>query len=81
MCLSNSHRLKTLLQLQGAEPVPTWLDEIVAKAEVFGGLATRIRQVLCTEYDVGGGIGWHRDKPKSYVWRNNWSWMRAQLVS
>ena len=23
----------------------------------------RIRQVLCTEYDVGVGIGWHRDKP------------------
>ena len=25
--------------------------------------ATRIAQVLCTEYDVGVGIGWHRDKP------------------
>jgi alkylated DNA repair dioxygenase AlkB len=52
-----------LRQLQGAEPVPAWLDEVVAKVEVFGGPATRIRQVLCTEYDVGVGIGWHRDKP------------------
>jgi alkylated DNA repair dioxygenase AlkB len=22
-----------------------------------------VQQVLCTEYDVGVGIGWHRDKP------------------
>jgi alkylated DNA repair dioxygenase AlkB len=34
-----------------------------AKVEAFGGPATQIRQVLCTEYDVGVGIGWHRDKP------------------
>jgi hypothetical protein len=33
------------------------------RVEAFGGPATRIRQVLCTEYDVGVGIGWHRDKP------------------
>jgi alkylated DNA repair dioxygenase AlkB len=39
------------------------LDETVAKVEAFGGPATQIRQVLCTEYDVGVGIGWHRDKP------------------
>jgi alkylated DNA repair dioxygenase AlkB len=39
------------------------LDETVAKVEAFGSPATQIRQVLCTEYDVGVGIGWHRDKP------------------
>ena len=22
-----------------------------------------VRQVLCTEYEPGAGIGWHRDKP------------------
>lgn len=22
-----------------------------------------VRQILCTEYGVGVGIGWHRDKP------------------
>ncbi len=32
-------------------------------SKTFGGSDTRIRQVLCTEYDVGVGIGWHRDKP------------------
>jgi alkylated DNA repair dioxygenase AlkB len=49
--------------LQRAEPIPDWLAETVEKVETFGGPSTRIRQVLCTEYDVGAGIGWHRDKP------------------
>jgi alkylated DNA repair dioxygenase AlkB len=52
-----------LRQLQRSEAIPAWLDEIVAKVEAFGGPATQIRQVLCTEYDAGVGIGWHRDKP------------------
>jgi alkylated DNA repair dioxygenase AlkB len=39
------------------------LAETIARVEAFGGRSTRIRQVLCTEYDVGVGIGWHRDKP------------------
>jgi alkylated DNA repair dioxygenase AlkB len=52
-----------LRQLQRSEPIPAWLDDIVAKVETFGSPATKIRQVLCTEYDVGVGIGWHRDKP------------------
>jgi alkylated DNA repair dioxygenase AlkB len=52
-----------LRQLKRAEPIPAWLAEIVANVEIFGGPATRIQQVLCTEYGVGVGIGWHRDKP------------------
>jgi alkylated DNA repair dioxygenase AlkB len=52
-----------LRQLQRSETIPAWLDEIATKIEAFGGLDTRIQQVLCTEYDVGVGIGWHRDKP------------------
>lgn len=52
-----------LRRLQQAEPIPAWLTEIVAEVETFGGPGTLIRQVLCTEYDVGVGIGWHRDKP------------------
>jgi alkylated DNA repair dioxygenase AlkB len=52
-----------LRRLRQADPVPDWLAEIIEKVEVFGGPAIRIRQVLCTEYDVGVGIGWHRDKP------------------
>ena len=52
-----------LRKLQRADPIPAWLAEIVANVETFGGPATRIQQVLCTEYGVGVGIGWHRDKP------------------
>jgi alkylated DNA repair dioxygenase AlkB len=52
-----------LRQLLRAEPMSAWLAEIVEEIETFGGPSTRIRQVLCTEYDVGVGIGWHRDKP------------------
>ncbi len=49
--------------MRRAEPIPAWLEGIVLEVETFGGPSTRIRQVLCTEYDVGAGIGWHRDKP------------------
>jgi len=52
-----------LRQLQQAEPIPAWLTETIEKVEAFGGSPTQVRQVLCTEYDVGVGIGWHRDKP------------------
>ncbi|MET3840638.1 alpha-ketoglutarate-dependent dioxygenase AlkB [Bradyrhizobium sp. OAE829] len=50
-------------QLKRAEPIPAWLAEIVTSVETFGGPGTRIQQVLCTEYGIGVGIGWHRDKP------------------
>lgn len=53
----------TLRRLRDAEPVPDWLKPTIEKVEAFGGQGTLIRQVLCTEYDVGVGIGWHRDKP------------------
>jgi alkylated DNA repair dioxygenase AlkB len=53
----------TLRKLQEADPIPDWLLAIAAKVERFGGSGTRIGQILCTEYDVGVGIGWHRDKP------------------
>jgi alkylated DNA repair dioxygenase AlkB len=46
-----------------AEPIPTWLAEIIEQVETFGESSTQVRQVLCTEYDLGVGIGWHRDKP------------------
>jgi alkylated DNA repair dioxygenase AlkB len=53
----------TLRRLREAEPIPDWLGPIIERVEAFGGPETSIRQVLCTEYDVGVGIGWHRDKP------------------
>jgi alkylated DNA repair dioxygenase AlkB len=52
-----------LRRLQDAEPIPDWLGPTIRQVEAFGGPGTRIGQVLCTEYDVGVGIGWHRDKP------------------
>jgi alkylated DNA repair dioxygenase AlkB len=52
----------TLRRLQDAEPIPAWLSPVIARVEAFGGPLTRIGQVLCTEYDAGVGIGWHRDK-------------------
>ena len=36
---------------------------ISARNSVSCQYAGAIGQVLCTEYDVGVGIGWHRDKP------------------
>lgn len=53
----------TLRRLQAAEPIPAWLDDLIEKVQDFGGPGTQIRQVLCTEYAQGVGIGWHRDKP------------------
>jgi alkylated DNA repair dioxygenase AlkB len=51
-------------KLREADPIPTWLTPIIAAVEKFGDLpGGSVRQILCTEYDVGVGIGWHRDKP------------------
>jgi alkylated DNA repair dioxygenase AlkB len=53
----------SLRRLEQADPIPRWLAGIITDVESFGGPCTEIGQVLCTEYDVGVGIGWHRDKP------------------
>jgi alkylated DNA repair dioxygenase AlkB len=54
----------TLQKLTPSEPIPEWLERIARAVECFGELPPgSVRQVLCTEYDVGVGIGWHRDKP------------------
>lgn len=50
-------------RLVEAAPIPDWLHDTVRRVEAFGGPTTQIRQVLCTEYEIGAGIGWHRDKP------------------
>jgi alkylated DNA repair dioxygenase AlkB len=51
-------------KLREADPIPSWLAPIITSVEKFGDLPSgSVRQVLCTEYDVGVGIGWHRDKP------------------
>lgn len=53
----------TSRRLEEAEPIPAWLGDLIERVQDFGGATTRVRQVLCTEYDTGVGIGWHRDKP------------------
>jgi alkylated DNA repair dioxygenase AlkB len=51
-------------KLEQAEDLPAWIESFTARIEAFAGLPSQaIRQVLCTEYDDGVGIGWHRDKP------------------
>jgi alkylated DNA repair dioxygenase AlkB len=53
----------TLQKLQESEPIPEWLNAIAHSVEAFGNLREgSVGQVLCTEYDAGVGIGWHRDK-------------------
>lgn len=55
----------TLRKLQQAGPIPAWLTPTIAAVEKFGDLPPgSVRQILCTEYDAGVGIGWHRDKPQ-----------------
>jgi len=54
----------SLQKLQPGEPIPEWLAAIAREVERFGELPqASVRQILCTDYDVGVGIGWHRDKP------------------
>ncbi|MCK1366275.1 alpha-ketoglutarate-dependent dioxygenase AlkB [Bradyrhizobium sp. 62] len=51
-------------RLAEAEPIPDWVLPVARQVEAWAGLAGgSVRQVLCTEYDAGVGIGWHRDKP------------------
>src|ERR1700688_5134688 len=53
-----------LRKLQEADPIPGWLAAIIPSVENFGELPEgSVPQILCTEYHVGVGIGWHRDKP------------------
>ena len=53
-----------LQKLQPSAPIPDWLGRIARDVEAFDALPPgSVRQILCTEYDIGVGIGWHRDKP------------------
>ena len=55
----------TSRRLEAAEPVPEWLRDMAGRVEHAQRLgAGSIQHVLCTAYEVGAGIGWHRDKPQ-----------------
>ncbi len=47
------------------EPIPDWLEPIRRRAEAFAQVDTgSLVQALVIRYDVGAGIGWHRDRPQ-----------------
>ncbi|HUN48506.1 MAG TPA: alpha-ketoglutarate-dependent dioxygenase AlkB [Stellaceae bacterium] len=47
-----------------AEPIPDWLLPLRERAARFAGLeAEALAQALLIRYDIGAGIGWHRDRP------------------
>jgi alkylated DNA repair dioxygenase AlkB len=51
-------------QLQESSPAPAWLTPFAHRIERSFRLTNgAIQHILCTEYDAGVGIGWHRDKP------------------
>lgn len=51
-------------QVGRAAPIPDWLLPIRDRLAAFAGLdADALIQALLIRYDVGAGIGWHRDRP------------------
>lgn len=51
-------------KLKEASPAPDWLTPLAHRVEQSFRLGNgAIQHILCTEYDEGAGIGWHRDKP------------------
>lgn len=54
----------SLQRLEETAGAPDWLLPVAQRIEEQFQLPNgAIRQFLCTEYDQGTGIGWHRDKP------------------
>lgn len=50
--------------LHPAEPIPSFLHDLRAKAAAFADMdANDLQQAIVTEYAPGAGIGWHRDRP------------------
>lgn len=50
--------------LAAAEPMPDWLLPLRTRAAAFAGLEPdALVHALLIEYDVGAGLGWHRDRP------------------
>jgi alkylated DNA repair dioxygenase AlkB len=53
----------TRQRLEPAEDLPDWIMPYVRRTAAFADIDPgSIRHALVTEYDVGAGIGWHRDK-------------------
>src|SRR5689334_14908462 len=53
----------TRQRLEPAEDLPDWIMPYVRRTAAFADIhPDSIHHALFTEYDVGAGIGWHRDK-------------------
>lgn len=51
-------------RLREAPPIPEFLLPLRARAAALAGVApAQFVHALVIEYDVGAGIGWHRDRP------------------
>jgi alkylated DNA repair dioxygenase AlkB len=51
-------------RMASAPPIPDFLLPLRAAVATFAGLApAALEQALVIRYDVGAGIGWHRDRP------------------
>jgi DNA oxidative demethylase len=51
-------------RVERAPPIPDFLLPLRERAAAFAGLeASALQQALVIRYDVGAGIGWHRDRP------------------
>lgn len=51
-------------RFEEAPPIPDWLLRIRDRAAQFAGHQPgELVQALVTRYDMGAGIGWHRDRP------------------
>ncbi len=51
-------------ELSRAEPMPTWLLDLRDRMATFARLdPNALIQALLIRYDIGAGIGWHKDRP------------------
>jgi alkylated DNA repair protein (DNA oxidative demethylase) len=51
-------------RMERAAPMPGFLLAVRERAAAFAGLAVDdLVQALLIRYDIGAGIGWHRDRP------------------
>src|SRR5688572_14356496 len=51
-------------RVEPAEPIPDFLLPLRERAAAFAGIDPgAFEQALVIRYDVGAGIGWHRDRP------------------
>ncbi len=51
-------------KLSRAEPIPDWLLDVRERVADLAALQPeKLVQALLIRYDVGAGIGWHRDRP------------------